>query len=192
MLPRMSESTVKLELIAILDEVFRRRGYEGATLSELSRACSLGKASLYHHFPGGKDEMANVLLRRAIAELNDYAFRQLDRPGPWRERLVGFIDGFSRYCADGARNCLIAEFTATAARSKFSDEIQHQTTEWLRQLAQAFAETGISEKRARRRARELLSALYGSLVVARLLNDPSLFQQTAQRLRKDLFAESMS
>jgi AcrR family transcriptional regulator len=99
MLLPMSESAVKLELIAILDDVFRRRGYEGATLSELSRACSLGKASLYHHFPGGKDEMANVLLRRAIRELNDSAFRQLDRPGPWRERLVGFIDGFSRYCA---------------------------------------------------------------------------------------------
>ncbi len=58
MLPRMSESPVKLELITILDDVFRRRGYEGATLSVLSRACGLGKASLYHHFPGGKDEMA--------------------------------------------------------------------------------------------------------------------------------------
>jgi len=189
MLPRMSESAVKLELIAILDDVFRRRGYEGATLSELSRACSLGKASLYHHFPGGKDEMANVLLRRAIAELNESAFRPLDRPGPWRERLVAFIDGFSHYCADGTRNCLIAEFTATAARYKFGDEIQRQTTEWLRQLTQAFAETGAHEKRARRRARELLSTLYGALVVARLLNDPTPFQQTVQRLRKDLLAE---
>jgi AcrR family transcriptional regulator len=189
MLPRMTESAVKLELIAILDDVFRRRGYEGATLAELSRACSLGKASLYHHFPGGKDEMANVLLHRAIAELNDYAFRQLDRPGPWRERLVGFIDGFSRYCADGTRNCLIAEFTATAARAKFGDEIQQQTLAWLRQLTRAFAEIESTEKRARRRARELLSALYGALVVARLLNDPAPFRQTAQRLRKDLLAE---
>ncbi len=67
----MSESPVKLELISILDEVFRRRGYDGATLSVLSRACGLGKASLYHHFPGGKDEMADVLLQRAVAQLND-------------------------------------------------------------------------------------------------------------------------
>ncbi len=97
----MSESTVKLQLISILDDVFRRRGYEGATLAELSRACGLGKASLYHHFPGGKDEMANLLLRRAVAELNDLAYRQLDRPAPWRERLCGFVDGFAVYCADG-------------------------------------------------------------------------------------------
>ena len=186
---RMSDSTVKLQLISILDDVFRRRGYEGATLSELSHACGLGKASLYHHFPGGKDEMASLLLRRAVAELNDLAYRQLDRPAPWRERLCGFIDGFSQYCAGGTRNCLVAEFTATAARGKFGAEIQLQTEAWLRQLTAAFSETGAPEKRARRRARELLGSLYGSLVVARLLNDPKPFQQTIQRLRKGFAAE---
>jgi AcrR family transcriptional regulator len=185
----MSESTVKQQLISILDDVFRRRGYEGATLSELSRACGLGKASLYHHFPGGKDEMASLLLRRAVAELNELAYRQLDRPAPWRERLGGFVDGFARYCADGTRNCLIAELTATAARAKFGNDIQLQTEEWLRQLATAFAETGVGEKRARRRARELLGALYGALVLARLLNDPQPFQQTVKRLRKSIATE---
>jgi TetR/AcrR family transcriptional repressor of lmrAB and yxaGH operons len=164
----MSESTVKLQLISILDDVFRRRGYEGATLSELSRACGLGKASLYHHFPGGKEEMASLLLRRAVAELN----------------LCGFVDGFAAYCANGTRNCLVAEFTATAARARFGDEIQLQTESWLRRLTAAFAETGDHEKRARRRARELLGSLYGALVLARLLNDSKPFQQTIDRLRK--------
>jgi len=186
----MSESATKLELLVILDEVFRNRGYEGATLAELSRACNLGKASLYHHFPGGKEEMATILLRRAVAELNEFAFRQLDRPGPWRERIAGFVDGFARYCNDGTRNCLVAEFTATAARTKFGVEIQGQTVEWLQRLTQAFTETGVTEKRSRRRARELLGALYGALVMARMLNDPTLFQSTVQRLRKDLVEEA--
>ena len=185
----MSESTVKLHLIAILDDVFRRRGYEGATLAELSHACGLGKASLYHHFPGGKEEMASLLLRRAVAELNDLAYRQLDRPAPWRERLCGFVDGFARYCVDGTRNCLIAEFTATAARSKFGPEIRLQMDTWLRQLTAAFCETGLNEKRARRRARELLGSLYGALVFARLLDDAKPFQQTIQRLRKGFSSE---
>ncbi|MEM8810542.1 MAG: TetR/AcrR family transcriptional regulator, partial [Cyanobacteria bacterium P01_G01_bin.38] len=38
--------------IAKLTPVFRRYGYEGASLSMLSKATGLGKASLYHHFPG--------------------------------------------------------------------------------------------------------------------------------------------
>jgi AcrR family transcriptional regulator len=185
----MSESPVKLELISILDEVFRRRGYDGATLSVLSRACGLGKASLYHHFPGGKDEMADVLLKRAIAELNDLAYRHLDRPAPWNQRLSGFVDGFAVYCENGTRNCLVAEFTASAARERFVPSIQAQTHAWLRQLTAAFAETGVSEKRARRRARELLGSLYGALVVARMVDDPKPFLQTAERLSKGFAAE---
>jgi TetR/AcrR family transcriptional repressor of lmrAB and yxaGH operons len=188
----MSESTTKLLLIPALDEVFRRRGYEGATLSELARACNLGKASLYHHFPGGKDEMASLLLRRAVAELNEFAYRQLDRPAPWRERLCAFVDGFSHYCAGGTRNCLIAQFAATAARNRFGDEIQLQTERWMHQLTAAFSEIDAHEKRARRRARELLGTLYGALVVARLLNDPAPFELTIQRLRKGFAEESRS
>jgi TetR/AcrR family transcriptional regulator, lmrAB and yxaGH operons repressor len=185
----MADSTTKLELIAILDDVFRRRGYEGATLAELSAACGLGKASLYHHFPGGKDEMARVLLHRAVAELNTLAYRHLDRPAPWNQRLAGFVDGFATYCADGTRNCLVAEFTATAARVKFENEIEQQAGEWLRKLTAAFSETGVSEKRARRRARELLSTLYGALVLARLLNDPKPFRQMIRRLSDEFALE---
>jgi len=182
-------SATKTELIATLDEVFRRRGYEGATLAELSRACGLGKASLYHHFPGGKDEMARVLLLRAGAELATRAYRHLDRPAPWHERLIGFVEGFSEYCDGGARNCLVAELAATAARVKFATEIEQQTREWLRQLTAVFAETGISQKRARRRAIDLLNTLYGALVMARLTNDPKPFRQTIRRLSRTFAKE---
>jgi TetR/AcrR family transcriptional regulator, lmrAB and yxaGH operons repressor len=182
-------TATKTELIAVLDEVFRRRGYEGATLSELSRACGLGKASLYHHFPGGKDEMARVLLQRAVAELRTRAYRHLDRPAPWHERLIGFVEGFSDYCDGGARNCLVAELAATGARVKFADDIERQSGEWLRQLTAVFAETGASEKRARRRAIELLGSLYGALVIARLLNDPKPFRQTVRRLSQGFAKE---
>ena len=179
----------KDDLVAALDAVFRRRGYEGATLSELSRACGLSKASLYHHFPGGKEEMAHALLRRAVAELNHRAYRQLERPAPWHERLTGFIEGFSDYCHAGERNCLLAELAATAARGKFIDEIERQTQAWLHQLSSVFAETGISAKRARRRALELQNSLYGALVMARLSNDTKPFRQTIRRLRRGVARE---
>jgi len=43
-----------------LAEVFRSKGYEGASLKDLSEATGLKKASLYHRFPNGKSEMALV------------------------------------------------------------------------------------------------------------------------------------
>ncbi|MEO1396256.1 MAG: TetR family transcriptional regulator [Cyanobacteria bacterium J06634_5] len=42
--------------------MFRQFGYEGVTLTKISRETGLGKASLYHHFPGGKGAMAEATL----------------------------------------------------------------------------------------------------------------------------------
>ena len=52
----------KEEIILKLISVFRYYGYEGATISLLSEATGLKKASLYYHFQGGKEEMAKAVL----------------------------------------------------------------------------------------------------------------------------------
>ena len=54
--------TSRADVIQALIDVFRRCGYDGATLSSISEATGLGRASLYHHFPGGKQEMAAVAI----------------------------------------------------------------------------------------------------------------------------------
>ena len=46
------------EAVASMSEIFRRYGYEGASLKRLSDASGLGRSSLYHHFPNGKEDMA--------------------------------------------------------------------------------------------------------------------------------------
>ncbi|WP_315889750.1 TetR/AcrR family transcriptional regulator [Kovacikia minuta] len=48
--------------VSSLLNLFRQFGYDGVTLSKISQATGLGKASLYHHFPGGKDEMVETVL----------------------------------------------------------------------------------------------------------------------------------
>ena len=50
------------DTLPVLAEVFREHGYEGASLSLISKATGLGKGSLYHFFPGGKEEMADAVL----------------------------------------------------------------------------------------------------------------------------------
>ena len=40
--------------------VIRREGYDGASLAQLSTATGLGKGSLYHHFPDGKDDLDSL------------------------------------------------------------------------------------------------------------------------------------
>jgi TetR/AcrR family transcriptional repressor of lmrAB and yxaGH operons len=50
------------DIIPALAEVFREHGYEGASLALLGDATGLGKGSLYHFFPNGKEEMAAAVL----------------------------------------------------------------------------------------------------------------------------------
>jgi len=179
-------TNAKQDLLPRIAEVFRERGYEGATVSELSRVTGLGKASLYHHFPGGKSEMAGALVRYAIEELDQCAFRHLAGHAQWPERLERLIDGFSDYAQGGKSDCLLAVLAVSQPSGDFAAEIRSQMRVWLRATARAYAEAGHHGKGARRHARELLVSLYGALVIARLMGGTKPFSQTVRRLTREL------
>ena len=180
---------IRNTLLEQLLPVFRERGYEGATLVQLAAATGLGKASLYHHFPGGKAEMAAVLLRKSVAELQRSAFAHLQRakrtPG---ERLDAFIDGFSEYVAQGSSHCLVAVLAQGSAAGVHGDLINNQFTDWRNTLISVFEERGEKPKRARRSADQLLDELYGGLLTAKLLGDTNHFVRCVKRLKKALAA----
>ena len=173
-------------LLTELRTVFLSRGYEGATLSELARATGLGKASLYHHFPGGKEEMASVLLRDAVARLDQTAFARLNEQRPAAERLQRFVDGFDRYVASGGRNCLVAILAQGSIGERHGAQIADQFRDWQQRLAGVFEETGNKPKRAVRNAEALVAGLYGYLLTARLHQEPRHFSRGVKALKKTL------
>ena len=62
------------EVIERLMLVVRRCGYDGASLAKLSKATGLGKSSLYHYFPAGKDDMVRAVLDHVGSQLRDGLF----------------------------------------------------------------------------------------------------------------------
>jgi AcrR family transcriptional regulator len=183
----MTEHTSnRTQLIEQLSAVFERNGYAGATLSQLAAATGLSKSSLYHHFPGGKREMAQALLRHAVAEVEVLAFSCLQGPERPTTRLAAFLEGFSRYVEDGAGHCLLAVLAQGGARTELGDEIAAQVGDWTRLLTKTLEESGVKPKRARRLAGDLLDQLYGSLTVGKMLNDPDHFRRTVKRIAKRL------
>lgn len=173
-------------LLSQLETVFESRGYEGATLNQLAEASGLGKASLYHHFPGGKAEMAAVLLRGAVARLEAKAFARLQSTEPARQRLARFIEGFADYTQQGERNCLIAVFSQGSAAEVHGEAVAAQFDTWLQRLSAVYEDSGCRPKRAQREAAALLAGLYGYLLTAQLLRDPASFTRGLKRLRKAL------
>ncbi len=173
-------------LLRALREVFEAKGFDGTTLTQLAESTGLGKASLYHHFPGGKGEMAAVLLRGSVAELEQLAFARLAGRLPPRQRLENFIDGFSDYVSGGEGNCLVAVLSDGSSGSEHRELIAQQFHEWIRRLAATFEDAGAKPKRAERLANDLLAGLYGHLLTARLVGEPGQFKKHLKNMKKRL------
>ncbi len=63
------------KLFQELSDVFRRKGYDGASYSDLMKATGLVKASLYHRFPGGKADMVNAILTEVDRQFAEYVVK---------------------------------------------------------------------------------------------------------------------
>jgi TetR/AcrR family transcriptional regulator, lmrAB and yxaGH operons repressor len=179
-------ATTRDSLLPLLARVFRERGYEGATLTQLSAATGLGKASLYHHFPGGKQEMTEVLVRQAIADAERLAFSHLRGHDAPDARLARFADGFRVYLAQSGNLCLLGVLAIGSAAERHGGQIAAQFRDWHETLTRTLEDAGTKHKRAARTALETVNQLYGAQLTARLLNDPDHLTRTLKRMARKL------
>ncbi len=165
-------------------QVFLHRGYDGATLSQLAEASGLSKASLYHHYPGGKAEMAGTLLRNACSRAQQLAYDKLQPPGEAAEQLMAFLDGFERYTERGTQHCLVCVL-AQAADGQHAEDARRALADWREQVTNAYdALLNGRGKRAARLAEQMLAELYGALLTAVTLDEPRLLRRAVKRWRK--------
>lgn len=79
-------------LIAAMTDALRRRGLHGMGLTELLQQAGAPKGVLYHHFPGGKNELALAAIdqvgERMLADL-EALLQQVPDPMPALKRWVG-------------------------------------------------------------------------------------------------------
>ena len=174
------------QLIEIITEVFIDKGSEGATLTELSRATGLKKASLYYHFPGGKKEIIETVVRFAISQLESEVFSHLSSDISASICLGRMVNGFEKYCDGGKKNCIFISLNAGNQARELRDGITGQFKVWIHLLTKTIAKTGESMKRSERIASETFSSLYGSLALSQLLDEPKIFRKTTKRLQKKI------
>src|SRR5437762_2549986 len=58
----------KARILDASTDLFRRQGFAGTGIKQILTAANAPFGSLYHHFPGGKDELAVATVKRAGAE----------------------------------------------------------------------------------------------------------------------------
>ncbi|WP_430781563.1 TetR/AcrR family transcriptional regulator [Actinoplanes sp. G11-F43] len=172
-------------LLRRLSEVFRQSGYEGASLSALSSATGLQRASLYHRFPDGKPGMAAAVLQsveREFATILDPLTAEADPAAAVAEmaRRVGV------FYADGRLACVLDTMTLRGAPDGIRAHATRMATAWLAAMADVARRAGAPRAEAARRARAALVTIEGALVLARVLDDPAEFRSALAGLPRTL------
>ena len=170
-----------------LMESFRKHGYDGASLATLSERTGLGKSSLYHHFPGGKEEMAIEVLAHLNSVLRD-AFRAVEEEARPKKKLDLMLDAIDDFYDGGKKACLLERLSASVDRARFGAPLKATFSDWISVLTSIGRAAGLSVTTAQRRAEGAVVRIEGALVVAAGMGDPSVFARTLTELRATLLA----
>lgn len=181
---RRLDTKTNVELCDRISEVFRNLGFSGASIAAVAESAGLSKASLYHHFPGGKLQMAERVVEQAIKAADQAVFAVLRSDQPALARLDGLLDGYLTYTNQGLRPCLLVVLGQTAPEP-VKAKVAEQLRAWQILLESTLCELrDVKPKRAARLAEETLCGLYGGALLAGLLNDPAMIQRSIKRLRR--------
>jgi TetR/AcrR family transcriptional regulator, lmrAB and yxaGH operons repressor len=173
-------------LISAMLGALRTRGYHGVGLNEVLTVAGAPKGVLYHHFPGGKVELAvaaiDVVVARLSAELDSLFARHGDPVlalDAWMKSAQNMLEksGFDSGCP-----------LATVALESTSDDeaLRHALAQGFAtmraRLKQVLEQSGMAAASARACAALIVSAYEGALLQARVAGNAQVMRDTAQAL----------
>ena len=151
--------------------LLQRQGLNGTGLLDVLEASGLPKGSLYHHFPGGKEELA----AEAIKLAEQAVIRRIDRA--WeaardlsefaRELAAGYVRRLQR--SDFSDGCPVAAVAleGSPGSTRLRDASAEALNHWIDAIAAHLVEAGHTPERAHAQATTIIAALEGALILAR-------------------------
>lgn len=165
-------SDTKTKILDLAESLTQERGFSGFSYLDLADQIGIKSASIHYHFKS-KDDLAAALVERTH-EVHSKGFQDIEATikSP-KKRLESVIEYFQEYVVN-RRFCMCgmmaAELNSVSPRvSKLLDIYFIDFQAWL---TRQFKEAG--HKDAKMKAIGFLSALEGSLLIARLRNEPKL------------------
>ncbi|UXX96517.1 TetR/AcrR family transcriptional regulator [Streptomyces sp. AD2-2] len=166
-------------LIESTRELLWERGYVGTSPKAILERSGAGQGSMYHHFKGGKPDLALAAIRRTAEELRSTAEAVLDGPGTPYERIEAYL----RRERDVLRGCPVGRLTmdpdviASAELREPVDETLDAIRERLAGIVEEGKEQGQfgPELDGEEIAATILATVQGGYVLARASGSPAAF-----------------
>lgn len=178
----------KEEVLRILSREFRVWGYDGSTLSRLSQATGLVKASLYHHFPKGKQDMAAAVLDYVGQGLVAQVIEPMHKPVSVDWLVKELCVNLAAFYQNGQLSCLIDIFSMGSAKALLGDQVKANVQTLVDEISALLERGEVPPDVARARAEHAVVVVQGGLIVSRALDRPDVFLEQLNALPDLLLA----
>ena len=168
---RAMPAETKDRIVGAGAELFRRKGYTGTGVKQIVAEANAPFGSLYHFFPGGKEQLAAEVIRFSGGM---YAQVVVEAIAPAKDPLhlvELFFGGAARHLreTDYEDACPIATVALEVAST--SEPLRQATAEvfeaWIAGLAASLRSVGVAEDKSRELSVAMLLSLEGAFVLSR-------------------------
>lgn len=162
----------KENIVRTAMRLFREQGYAATGLQQIIAESGAPRGSLYHYFPGGKDDLAVAALDLAAAMVAEMLEGCLDRTDTAEGFARAVIGQYAHWMTEGnfTSGCPIATIVLECAphNPAITEAGNRAFDRWIEVAAVAFGRSRPSNGEARGEAEAFFAALEGALVLARV------------------------
>ncbi|MEU8632146.1 helix-turn-helix domain-containing protein [Amycolatopsis sp. NPDC048633] len=163
-------------LLDLLVAVFREKGFDGTAIADLSAASGLQRASLYHRFPAGKEEIADAVLTK-VGERFQWILAPMGEDSDIARGIGETARRLGDFYGAGTLSCVLDTMTLAGTPAKLRDHARALGKAWVDAMADASRRAGRRPEDAQRAARDVFLRVEGALVLARVLGDTDAFAE---------------
>lgn len=163
-------------LVDAAGRLFARHGHTGVGLKRIAHEAGAPMGSLYHHFPGGKDELTAEALRRTASAYQDLVTETLQGESDLDTAIEECFATAALHLAatDYEEGCPIETVALEVAST--NEPLRLVTAEifegWIEAAARIASDHGLPPTDARAFAIAFIVTLEGAFVLARSMRNP--------------------
>lgn len=168
-LDKLAKST-KTNMIETTAKLLQKQGFHGTGLNEIIQVSGSPKGSIYHHFPGGKEELAVAAIEWTKEQVRTYLVRQLEKEASANNAIARLINDSANQFDEGAyfRGVPVIALTLenAAASTAIRTACKEAFEDWERVIAKKIEASGCSTADAAERASVIHAMMQGAAAIS--------------------------
>lgn len=159
-----------------------QQGLQATSFSEVLKLTKAPRGSIYHHFPGGKDELVEEALK-LLEKSTVKQIKALDSSKP--EKITEGFLGLWRYLLktyNFSTGCSALAVTVATNSPKLLKQSVSIFDAWQKILTEKFINAGLTQSQATEFTTTLIAASEGAVVMSRAVKNIEPFERVAKQL----------